>query len=351
MAEQAVSGIYEIVNLVTGKRYVGSARNLRTRKIDHFKLLRRGTHHSRHLQASFNKYGGDRFEFRVIEYVRDQADLVVREQHYFDTLGPEYNIARVAGSCLGVRHSDEAKAKMSAFHKGKKLSPEHIEKIVARQKGSKWSEQTRAKMAEAFLRRSADPEYRKFLEATGERLADNPQRITRLREVLTGRPSPLKGTQRAPDAVEKTAASHRGRKRSAETCAKIAEKARGRKLPPRSAEYRAKISAAHKGRPKSPEHIAALQAGRAARVYTDEQRTRTSEAVKLAYDEGRRSRERPPEYRDKIAATLQEQSKSPEVRERLRAQASAAWRDRSPEERRQHMEMVRAAKGKAAAAS
>ena len=57
------SGIYEIVNTVTGKRYVGSAVNLEKRELSHFSGLRRGDHRKAHFQHSFDKYGESAFEF------------------------------------------------------------------------------------------------------------------------------------------------------------------------------------------------------------------------------------------------------------------------------------------------
>lgn len=78
----------------------------------------------------------------------------------------------------------------------------------------------------------------------------------------------------------------------------------GRKHPPRSAEYREKISKAQKGRKKSKEHMDALQRGRNNQVFTEERRKKVSESLKNSYLNGSRSRERPPEYREKIGRTL-----------------------------------------------
>lgn len=247
----ADSGIYEIVNLVNGKRYVGSAVNLVQRERQHFSALRTGKHHNVPLSRAWAKYGPDAFEFRVIE-VCVASRLIDREQAHIDDRA-DYNCSPTAGSTLGVKFSDEARARISAARVGKR-----------------------------------------------------------------------KGEKQSPDHVEKRAAQHRGRKRSAETRAKIAAKAKGREFVRFNDDYRAKLSAASKGRMPSPEHMAALQAGRQSRVYTDEQRAALSEAGKQAWADGRRSRERSPEYRAKIAATLRERAKDPEVRERMRQQALEA---------------------------
>ena len=66
------SGIYKIVNLITGKYYVGSTKSFETRKTCHFSRLRNNNHTNKHLQNAYNKYGADNFKFEIVEYVEDQ---------------------------------------------------------------------------------------------------------------------------------------------------------------------------------------------------------------------------------------------------------------------------------------
>jgi len=60
----ASSGIYRIVNRINGKFYIGSAANLKGRKKNHFEKLNANVHPSKHLQASWNKYGRDAFDLK-----------------------------------------------------------------------------------------------------------------------------------------------------------------------------------------------------------------------------------------------------------------------------------------------
>lgn len=124
----AESGIYEIVNLVNGQRYVGSAVNLTNRWRQHQCDLRK-SRHNRRLQHAWHRHGTAAFEFRVLEVVSDKSQLLEREQHWLDKLVPEYNILIVAGSTLGYRHTPETKRKMSEASAGRKLSSEHVEAI------------------------------------------------------------------------------------------------------------------------------------------------------------------------------------------------------------------------------
>jgi len=58
-----MTGIYRIVNIVTGKVYVGSAININKRWSIHKLRLKENKHHSIKLQNSVNKHGIDNFLF------------------------------------------------------------------------------------------------------------------------------------------------------------------------------------------------------------------------------------------------------------------------------------------------
>jgi group I intron endonuclease len=144
----AESGIYEIVNLVNGKRYVGSALNFRQRWHGHRSRLNQGRHHSKYLQASWTKYGEDAFVFRVIEHCGRDV-LLEREQHHID-LGCEYNVSRTAGSPLGVKHSDETRARMSESRRGKPKDENHVE-VMAEGAKAQWADPAvRSRMSAAI---------------------------------------------------------------------------------------------------------------------------------------------------------------------------------------------------------
>lgn len=67
--------IYKIVNLVNDKFYVGSTTNKKVRFREHRKQLRGNRHHCKHLQAAWNKYGEEKFDFRVVEEVPNEVSL------------------------------------------------------------------------------------------------------------------------------------------------------------------------------------------------------------------------------------------------------------------------------------
>ena len=130
------SGIYAIVNSVTGDYYIGSALTLRKRRNSHFHALRKGKHDSIYLQRAWAKYGSEAFYFRPFIVCRP-ADLIYFEQRAIDALKPRYNMAPKAGNCLGTKRSAEAKAKMRLAKLGKKQDPIDVEARAAKLRGVK----------------------------------------------------------------------------------------------------------------------------------------------------------------------------------------------------------------------
>jgi group I intron endonuclease len=97
-------GIYCIKCLSNNKIYIGSTtRSFRLRLKRHRSDLIKQKHHSIYLQNSFNKYGKDDFEVTLLEYITDKSLVIKREQYYIDLLKPEFNIAPIAGSNLGIK--------------------------------------------------------------------------------------------------------------------------------------------------------------------------------------------------------------------------------------------------------
>lgn len=58
-------------------------------------------------------HGFANFKLEILEYC-EPSKLIEREQYYIDLLTPEYNILKIAGSRLGSKHSEQAKARIKA---------------------------------------------------------------------------------------------------------------------------------------------------------------------------------------------------------------------------------------------
>lgn len=162
-----ISGIYRIRNSESGKCYIGSAVDIHQRWLEHKSMLKRGAHHSPHLQNSWNKHGESAFEFEVLE-VCDIGSLIVMEQRAIDLMSPEFNVCRIAGSTAGRRHSEETKAKISSRIKGTKHAPrsdEYRKKISEAHKGREKSPEHLAALQEGRKKQVYTPERRNAISA------------------------------------------------------------------------------------------------------------------------------------------------------------------------------------------
>lgn len=120
-----ISGIYKIQSISHPERcYIGSAVDMSKRWSHHLTDLRKNQHHSSKLQRHINKYGIADLQFNELavcntEELRPINKVIWIEQFFIDAYKPYFNICKVAGSCLGFHHSEDAKNKISVFRKGK----------------------------------------------------------------------------------------------------------------------------------------------------------------------------------------------------------------------------------------
>lgn len=198
-------GIYTIRNLVSGRVYVGSATGFGKRWSLHRRQLKRGTHHSKLLQQSWNKHGEACFAFDAIEII-DRAlfpdklalrdKFKEREQFWMDSLYatcPErgFNIAKFAFSVLGLKRSDETKAKQRA-----NMTPERNAAMLAAARLVVMSSEKRAAI-NAKLRGIVRSEAQKAQQS-----------------------ATMKGRKATDEARANQSAAQRGRTATPETCAK-----------------------------------------------------------------------------------------------------------------------------------
>ncbi len=113
--------IYAIKNLSNNKMYIGSSKSPIRRKYEHFYHLKKGRHHSIHLQNSYNVYGKELFSFYIIEECLDfeRLEKEVFYINYHNTHLREfgYNIHEPNEDKFSC--SDETKAKILDARKDK----------------------------------------------------------------------------------------------------------------------------------------------------------------------------------------------------------------------------------------
>lgn len=93
---QRPMGVYELGNIVNGKRLVGASVNLPAMLNRHRAQLRFGAHPNRALQNDWNELGPDAFEFHILDTLKTPErsdydptdDLRVLEDLWLEKLSP-----------------------------------------------------------------------------------------------------------------------------------------------------------------------------------------------------------------------------------------------------------------------
>lgn len=169
------SGVYQIMNEVNGKSYVGSSKDINNRWSCWKRNFTLPMNYKSLLKAAVQKYGIENFTFIILEECAPTKEaLEALENHYLQQIKPAYNIIEQSYAPTGRKHphSEDTKAKIRAKralqtnvrqkgykmsqpawnkglpspHRGKTRPAEVGAKISQTMMGHAVSEETRAKL-------------------------------------------------------------------------------------------------------------------------------------------------------------------------------------------------------------
>lgn len=199
------SGIYQITNRRNGNRYIGSSYDIARRWASHRKCLRAGTHHSRYLQAAWNKDGEEAFDFSVLIYCQESG-LIPNEQEAMDLHRPAYNMRKIAGSSLGCEQSHETKQRLSARMKALWTDPEYRERQSDSNRAKMLDPEVRAIHSSAVRTALAKPSARENLSRAQTEAQNRVEVKEKIRAMAKARWSD-------PDYRERHSAANRAQRR------------------------------------------------------------------------------------------------------------------------------------------
>lgn len=143
--------VYVHTNLLNGKKYVG----ITSQKPEYRWCNGKGYGHSKHFQSAINKYGWDAFEHEVLYDYLSEAEAKAKEQELISlwkTQDREYGYNTTAGGegATGFVPSEELRKRWSEMRKGTKRSEETKRKMA--EAGRRTYEKSRIPLAEAKYR-------------------------------------------------------------------------------------------------------------------------------------------------------------------------------------------------------
>jgi len=209
--------VYQIQCKPTGKVYVGSSYRVFTRWYAHRRDFRSGTHANRFLQRAWAKYGEAAFDFSVLEEC-SRDEVLTREQFYIDTLKPQFNISKIAGT-------PPPQPPKTHCPRGHEYTPENS--YFGKRPGDKRCKQCNAERIAARIAAETP-------EQTAARLAQGRRYLARNRELKRQK-------------AREYAAAHREHKRAYDKAYKAARKAMGPPKPPKTGKDRIRAALAARG--------------------------------------------------------------------------------------------------------
>ena len=96
MMNNKISGVYKIINTITGDSYIGSSKNVKQRWASHKCLSVWKKYQNNPMYIDMRKYGLEYFSFEILEEVEIEH-LKETEQKFIEKMHPTYNSNRANG--------------------------------------------------------------------------------------------------------------------------------------------------------------------------------------------------------------------------------------------------------------
>ncbi len=243
--------IYALIIPGYPKAYFGRAENLHERVIQHKYYLKKGTHHSVYFQRVFDKYGPEILV--VVLYEGTIRTIKHIEQFVLDSFFEQsMNCSKDAVAPMsGRNHTEETKKKLSEYTKARIASGDFVPFRYAI--GHDVSDKTRQKISTALQGKKLSPEHCEKIRQGKLKRGCTPNVLIAIRKVAASRV----GKKRDPEIGKKISAAKKGRCSDKQRAALIEIR---KNAGPMSEETKLKISKANKGRKFSDEHRSRLSA-------------------------------------------------------------------------------------------
>lgn len=129
---EKISAVYQIINEVTGDRYVGSSVDVKRRWTEHKQPSQWKHQPNSKLYKAMEKYGVEKFRFQILAPVMPEY-LKQVEQEFIEMLKPTYNNYRAKGQDI-ERYKASQKAIMKKYRqseRGKEVDRKHSKKYYS----------------------------------------------------------------------------------------------------------------------------------------------------------------------------------------------------------------------------
>jgi len=172
--------IYQIRNTVNNKKYIGETnQDPEKRWKEHMYTIKQGKNCCPMLAKAVNKYGLDKFEFKVLIICFDEDRLHYEKQYIekLNTIVPNgYNVAKGGyggGAFIGKKHTEETKQRLREINRVRyaELSDETKQKIINSTRTPEALEKQREAMKRVYAKPSQKRNRNKLSEETKQKIS------------------------------------------------------------------------------------------------------------------------------------------------------------------------------------
>lgn len=232
----SIYSIYKATNTINGKVYIGFDSAWPSRQAQHLLDAERGSQKLFH--KALRKYGSEAFTWDVIcqsqngeHLLNEMESYFIEEYNSFYLTGQGYNMTLGGEGSLGRKHSERTRKILSEKAKARPRTAEELKRFSEIGIGVKKTDDHKAKIRQALIGHEMLEKTKKKISASMTGKVRGPlddQTKQKIRSVLKGRPSPLRGRAQSQELIEK-------------------------RTHPQTQDAKEKIRAALKGKPKSEE--------------------------------------------------------------------------------------------------
>ena len=169
--------IYEILNTINGKRYIGCTKNTEKRFSQHRRALDANKHKNGYLQNAYNKYGSDNFQYNIIIVFNSEDDMYLNERKMISESDHIYNLTEGGlGGDTFTNRSEESKAiTRERLSKASKINNEKNKSLHSENTTKLWkNDEYRKKVLKGVRENAKKPEYREKLSKGVKKALENP---------------------------------------------------------------------------------------------------------------------------------------------------------------------------------
>lgn len=182
--------IYEIRNIISGNRYIGCSKDVKSRFSKHKSRLRNNNHVNNYLQNAYNKYEEDNFQYNILLKLDSEHEMYKKEKEIISECDGLYNLAEggLGGDTFTNRTEEDKNKTREKISKKSKISNKKNKSLHSFNTTELWKcEEYREKVLKGVRENAKKSDYRKKVSDGVKKALQDPNLREKWSEVKKGK--------------------------------------------------------------------------------------------------------------------------------------------------------------------